>query len=66
MAAKQKDAGLELIADLERRIVQAHDEKSTLGGAPADEIARERPAVVQLAATIGERLRAEYRERDAR
>ena len=40
------DPELEAIADLERRIVQAHDEKTTLLGVSAEEIARERPAVV--------------------
>jgi len=57
------DEGLEAIADLEARIVRAHDERATLGGAPADEIARQRPAVVALATAVCNQLRAEYRAR---
>lgn len=53
------DPGLQQIADLEALIVRAHDEKVNFGASAAD-VARERPAVVQLAANIAERLRADY------
>ena len=56
------DLGLQLIADYEAAVVASHDAKADYGVSAA-EVARERPAVVQLAATIGERLRAEYLER---
>ena len=55
-----KDPGLQLIADLQEAIVTAHDQKIDQG-VSAEEVDRQRPAVVQLAATIGERLRAQYR-----
>ena len=57
------DPELDRIAALERDIVRAHDERVSLGGAPADEIAAQRPAVVQLAKNVADRLRAEYRGR---
>ena len=53
------DPGLVAIADLERRIVQAHDEKIDQG-ISADEVARHRPGVVELAAAVAQQLRAEY------
>ena len=56
------DPGLQLIADYEAAIVTAHDQKIDLG-VSTEEVERQRPAVVQLAATVGERLRAEYAAR---
>jgi len=56
------DPGLQLISDYEAAIVTAHDQKAD-HGVPAEEVARQRPAVVQLAASIGERMRAEYAAR---
>jgi hypothetical protein len=54
------DPGLAQIADLEQRIVRAHDEKETLQGVDPAELARTRPAVVALAAAVAARLRAEH------
>lgn len=65
MARKPIDPGLAQIDAYARAIVEAHDERVQLG-APAEEIAAQRPAVVQLAATIGERLRADYLARQQR
>jgi hypothetical protein len=53
------DAGLQQIADYEAAIVKAHDQKIDRR-LPPQEVERGRPAVERLAATIGERLRAEY------
>jgi hypothetical protein len=57
------DAGMQQINDLERAIIAAHDERPSLYGVDAAEIARERPAVVALAKLVADRLRSEYRER---
>jgi hypothetical protein len=62
MAAKNIDAGLQQIADLERAIIAAHDQKAELG-VSAEEVARLRPDVVRLAKTVADQLRAEYRAR---
>ena len=56
------DPDLQLIASYEAAIVATHDQKIDLG-VSTEEVKRQRPAVVQLAATIGERLRAEYAAR---
>ena len=53
------DEGLARIDDLERAIVAAHDERVRLG-VSAEEVARQRPAVVALAAAVAGRLRDEY------
>jgi hypothetical protein len=57
--SKALDPGLQQIADLERDIVRAHDEKQLLG-VSADEVARQRSAVVALAERVCAILRAEY------
>ena len=56
------DPGLQLIADYEAAIVTAHDQRVDMG-VPAAEVQQQRPAVVRLAASIAERLRAEYAAR---
>lgn len=63
MAAKQIDAGLRAIDDLERAIVAAHDQKGELHGISAAEVARFRPGVVALAKKVCDQLRAEHRAR---
>ena len=59
------DEGLQQIDALEAAIVQAHDEKRQLG-VSAEEVARYRPAVVALARTVCDQLRAEYLARSSR
>jgi hypothetical protein len=54
------DAGLEQINDLERNIVLAKEQSWTMSGVSAEEIARERPAVVALAKAVTDRMRAEW------
>ena len=56
------DPGLAQIADLERRMVQANDEKVFVG-VDAAEVARLRPGVVAQAEAVTDRLRDEYRAR---
>lgn len=53
------DAGLQQIDDLERSIVAAHDEKVLLG-VSAEEVARFRRDVVELARNVANGLRADY------
>ena len=55
--------GLQQIDDLERCIVQAHDEKALLG-VDAAELARFRPGVVAQAKAVCDRMRDEYRARN--
>jgi hypothetical protein len=57
------DPGLEQIDDLERDIVLGKEQLWTANGVSAEEIARERPAVVALAKAVTDRMRAEYRAR---
>jgi hypothetical protein len=59
------DPGLQQIADLERDIVLAHEQKAW-SGVSAEEIARYRPSVQALALAVCDRLRREYLERQAR
>ena len=56
------DPALAQIADLERNIIAAHDEKARLG-VSAEEVARLRPQVVAQAKAVCDRMRSEYRER---
>lgn len=58
--AEQVDPGLLQIADLEAKIVLAHDQTMASKGIPEAERAALRHGVVTLAANIGERLRANY------
>lgn len=60
------DPGLEQIDDFERRMIAAHDERWASYNIPAEEVARVRPGVVQLAKTICDRLRQEYTARSQR
>jgi hypothetical protein len=53
------DPGLAMIADLESRIIAANDQRIAHGQASAEQ----RPAVVRLAASVAERLRAAYLSR---
>ena len=57
------DAGLELIARYEAAVIDARMEHLHGAGLDAATLARERAAVTALAATIAERLRADYRAR---
>jgi len=69
MAAKRNatiDLELKRIDDLEAAMIQAHDEKHTLGGAPLEEVQRFRPEAVRLAKAICDQLREEYRARKTR
>ena len=59
------DPGLAQIDDLERRMVQAHDEKAQLG-VSAEEVARFRPDVVAQAKAVCDRMRAEHLARIAK
>ena len=53
------DPALAQIAALERHIIAVHDAKAQLG-VSADELARQRPAVVNQARAVAEQLRSEY------
>ena len=57
------DAGLQLIARFEAAVIDARMERLHGAGLDAADVARERAAVTALAATIAERLRADYRAR---
>jgi hypothetical protein len=57
-----RDPGLQMIDDLERAIVLAHDQKVELG-VSAEEVARLRPDVIAVAKAVCDRLRAEYEAR---
>jgi hypothetical protein len=63
MKRKPKEDGLQLIAAYERAIIAFGEERLAFAGTSGDEAERERAAVKTLAATIGERLRAEYLSR---
>jgi hypothetical protein len=65
MATKRapKDAGLQEIDDLEAAMIRAHDEKHTRQLVPLEEVERFRPAAVQVAKHICDRLRAEHLSR---
>lgn len=63
--ARLVEPALALIDAFERAIVQAHDEKATMG-VPADEVARQRPDVEALAGAVAARLREEHRAHCAR
>jgi hypothetical protein len=59
--AKRK-ADVDEISALERVIVAAWDERQECAGTPADERARLRVRVVQLAAKLATQLRREHEE----
>ncbi len=63
---KVVDAGLQRIADLETLIREGHPAVVLESGASLEEVDRARTEAQQLAATIGERLRAEYLARQQR
>jgi hypothetical protein len=54
------DPGLELIAHYQAAVIASRMERLDGSGMDAADVARERAAVTALAATIGERLRADY------
>jgi hypothetical protein len=54
------DAGLALIARYEAAVIDGRMQRLDGAGLNATDVARERAAVTALAATIGERLRADY------
>jgi hypothetical protein len=54
------DAGLALIHRYEAAVIDSRMERLDGSGMDAADVARERAAVTALAATIGERLRADY------
>lgn len=67
MTAKpRRDPELQKIDDLEKLIAEGHPRVIAASGASEAEIERARLAAGQLAATIGERLRQEYRARQSR
>ena len=57
------DEGLEQIADFERVIILGRVQLLEWNGVPADEVERERPAVVALAKAVTDRMREEYAAR---
>ena len=56
----EPDPGLEAIANLERLIVQATDERMAFHNVDAAQAKVEHDAAVTLSASIAERMRAEY------
>jgi len=60
------DQGLQQIADLERDIVRAHDERMAFENTDPAEAKRRRPGAVALARAVGDRLRADYAARGTR
>ena len=54
------DAGLALIERYEAAVIESRMDRLDGSGLDAADVARERAAVIALAATIGERLRADY------
>jgi hypothetical protein len=61
--APPRDPGEQQIDDLERDLVLGKEQLWTAHGVSAEEIARERPAVVALAKAVTDRMRDEYRGR---
>jgi hypothetical protein len=57
------DPDLQVIATLERAIVEAFDQRHQIAGTSAAEIARQRPEVVRIAVLLAEGLRAELAAR---
>lgn len=55
-----RDAGLALIQRYEAAVIESRMERLDGAGLDAADVARERAAVIALAATIGERMRADY------
>jgi hypothetical protein len=60
------DPGLEMIAAYQRTILAFAEERIAFAGSPPDDAQRMRDEASSLAATIGERLRADYAARKAR
>lgn len=59
---QQTDLGLQVIDAFERAMIEVHDQKAAFGVA-VEELARQRPGVVQFAKNICDQLRAEHRAR---